>query len=135
MVDVGRYPLELSSMVLRADPSRLRVSEVAIGLARDAAALARSFRGPGAFARGDQLVRCTTSIVSNIAEGCGRGTVREFRRFLLIARGSAQEALAQLRLVDDSSAIQAGQVRSLCNRTALILKMITRLYEHPPPDR
>lgn len=122
-------------MVLRADPSRLRVSEVAFSVARDAATLAKTFRGPGAFARGDQLVRCTISIVSNIAEGCGRGTVGEFRRFLLIARGSAQEALAQLRLVDQSSATQAQHVRSLQNRTVLILKMITRLYEHPPPDK
>jgi len=51
-------------MVLRADPSRLLVSEVATTVARDAAILAKTFRGPGAFARGDQLVRATLSIVS-----------------------------------------------------------------------
>jgi four helix bundle protein len=122
-------------MVLRADPSRLLVSDVATTVARDAAALAKTFRGPGAFARGDQLVRATLSIVSNIAEGCGRGTVPEFRRFLLIARGSAQEALAQLRLVDDTNPVQATQLRSLCNRTVLILKLINRLYANPPPDK
>lgn len=122
-------------MVLRADPSRLLVSDVATTVARDAAALAKTFRGPGAFARGDQLVRATLSIVSNIAEGCGRGTVPEFRRFLLIARGSAQEALAQLRLVDDTNLVQATQLRSLCNRTVLILKLINRLYANPPPDK
>jgi len=43
-------------MVLRADPSRLLVSAVAAEVARDAARLAKTFRGPGAFARGDQLV-------------------------------------------------------------------------------
>jgi four helix bundle protein len=122
-------------MVLHADPSRLLVSEVATTVARDAATLARTFRGPGAFARGDQLVRATLSIVSNIAEGCGRGTVPEFRRFLLIARGSAQETLAQLRLVDDTNPVQATQLRSLCNRTVLILKLINRLYANPPPDK
>jgi four helix bundle protein len=122
-------------MVLRADPSRLLVSEVATAVARDAAALAKTFRGPGAFARGDQLVRATLSIVSNIAEGCGRGTVPEFRRFLLIARGSAQEALAQLRLIDATNAAQGKQLQSLRTRIALILKMISRLYSHPPPDK
>jgi four helix bundle protein len=122
-------------MVLRADPSRLLVSDVASTVARDAAALARTFRGPGAFARGDQLVRATVSIVSNTAEGCGRGTVPEFRRFLLLARGSAQETLAQLRLVDQTDRAQGSQLQSLRTRTVLILKLINRLYAHPPPDK
>ena len=121
-------------MVLRADPSRLLVSEVATAVAKDAARLAKTFRGPGAFARGDQLVSATVSIVSNIAEGCGRGTVPEFRRFLLIARGSAQETLAQLRLVEATTADQGRQLNSLRTRVVLILKMISRLYAHPPPD-
>lgn len=122
-------------MVLRADPSRLLVSQVATAVARDAARLAETFRGPGAFARGDQLVRATLSIVSNIAEACGRGTVPDFRRFLLHARGSAQEALAQLRLVEPAAPAQRSELRSLQSRTVLILKLLNRLYAHPPPDR
>jgi len=118
-------------MVLRADPSRLLVSHVAEGVAKECAALAKTFRGPGAFARGDQLVRASLSVVSNIAEGCGRGTVPDFRRFLLHARGSAQETLAQLRLIEPTSP----ELRSLQSRTVLVLKMINRLYTHPPPDR
>jgi four helix bundle protein len=121
-------------MVLRADPSRLLVSEVATTVARDAAQLAQTFRGPGAFARGDQLVRATISIVSNIAEGCGRGTVPEFRRFLLYARGSAQEVLAQLRLITPTSEPERRTVRLLRSRTVFILKLLQRLYERPPPD-
>jgi four helix bundle protein len=121
-------------MVLRADPSRLVVSEVATLVARDAATLAKTFRGPGRFARGDQLVRATLSIASNVAEGCGRGTVPEFRRFVLLARGSAQEVLAQLRLIDADTDEQRSTIRTLQSRTVLILKLLTRLYEKPPPD-
>ena len=122
-------------MVLRADPNRLLISEVATGVARDAARLAKTFRGPGAFARGDQLVRATLSIASNIAEGCGRGTVPEFRRFLLHARGSAQEVLAQLRIIEPASEAERLAVQSLHSRTVFILKLLMRLYEHPPPNR
>lgn len=122
-------------MVLRADPSRLLVSQVAEGVAKECAALARTFRGPGAFARGDQLVRASLSVVSNIAEACGRGTVPDFRRFLLHARGSAQETLAQLRLVDPTTPAQRRELGSLQSRTVFVLKLINRLYAHPPPDK
>ena len=121
-------------MILRAEPSRLLVFQVAQNIANDCAALARTFRGPGACARGDQLVRASQSVVSNIAEGCGRGSVADFRRFLLIARGSAHETLAQLRLLEPT-ADEPGLVRSLQSRTALVLKLLTRLHTHPPPDR
>src|SRR5438093_5495042 len=70
-------------MVLRANPGNLRVVQVAEIIAKGCAVLAKSFRGPGALARADQLVRASTSICLNIVEGSGRGTVPDFRRFLL----------------------------------------------------
>jgi four helix bundle protein len=80
------------------------------------------------------LVRASTSVCLNIVEGCGRGSVPDFRRFLLQARGSAQETLTLLRLVDPVDETQRKVVRSLQSSTVLILKMLTRLYEHPPPS-
>src|SRR5438093_7561728 len=122
-------------MVLHADPSRLLVVQIAEGVAKDCARLAKTFRGPGAFARGDQLVRASISIPSNIAEGCGRGSVADFRRFLLHARGSTQEILTQLRVVEPEDDAQRSIVRSLQSRATLVLKLIARLYQQPPPHR
>ena len=122
-------------MVLRAFPARLLVFQVAEGIAKDCVALARTFRGPGAYARGDQLVRASQSTVSNIAEGCGRGSVADFRRFLIMARGSANETLAQLRLLESKTDEERSSVSSLCSRTILVLKLLTRLHAHPPPDK
>jgi four helix bundle protein len=122
-------------MVLRANPARLRVAQVAEHVARQCAVLAGTFRGPGAFVRADQLVRASTSIGLNIAEGCGRGTVPDFRRFLLQARGSAQETLTLLRVIVPTDEAQRSTIRSLQSSTVLILKMLTRLHLHPPPDK
>ena len=122
-------------MTLKAHAGRLRVHALACELAADAVRLARTFRGPGSYQRGDQLVRAALSICSNIAEACGRGTVPEFRQFLLYARGSAQETVTHLRVAAALDIAQHRTISALEGRVILISKMIGRLHAHPPPDR
>lgn len=47
----------------------------------------------------DQLKRASTSIVINIAEGVGRFTKLDRRRFYIISRGSAFEVIAILQII------------------------------------
>src|SRR5437773_12111156 len=122
-------------MTLQANAGQLLVHRVASEVAKDCFALATTFRGPGAYARGDQLVRAALSICSNIAEACGRGTVPEFRQFLLYARGSAQETVTHLRVAAALDAAHARTISALEGRVIVISKMIGRLHAHPPPDR
>ncbi len=49
---------------------------------------------------GDQIRRAAVSIPSNIAEGFGRDTDKEFKHFLSIARGSLFETKTQLQLAE-----------------------------------
>jgi len=122
-------------MVLKAHAAQLRVHEVACELAADVVRLTRTFRGAGRFERGDQLVRAALSICSNIAEACGRGTVPEFRQFLMYARGSARETATQLRIAAVLDTAQHRKINALEARVILIAKMLGRLHANPPPDR
>ena len=79
-------------------------------------------------------MRAALSVSSNIAEACGRGTVPEFRQFLVYARGSAHETLSQLRIARGLDMEGAKSIRRLENRVVVILKMLGRLIERPPPE-
>jgi len=60
--------------------------------------------------------------------------VPEFRRFLLYARGSAQETATHLRVAAVLDDAHHGAIGALEGRVILISKMIGRLHAHPPPD-
>jgi four helix bundle protein len=122
-------------MVLRAHAGNLLVHEIAAEVSVGVIRQVRSFPAPERFGVGDQLIRAAVSVPANIAEGCGRGTITDFRRFLLYARGSAQEVLSLLQVARRSGLGHRGTMICLENKTALVLKMIVRLYDHPPPDR
>jgi four helix bundle protein len=53
------------------------------------------------FGMTSQLRRAATSVVSNIAEGKGRGTKRDFCHFLMQARGSLYEVETDVELARD----------------------------------
>jgi four helix bundle protein len=50
----------------------------------------------------DQMLKCLISIPSNIAEGYGRYSKKEFSRFLKISLGSCYELITQLELIRDT---------------------------------
>ncbi len=62
---------------------------------------------------GKQLIRAADSVGANIAEGSGRGTDPELRRFLRISRGSLYETKHWLRRAYSRRLLTEKQVNEL----------------------
>jgi len=80
------------------DVRSLDVWQKAMGLCVEVYGTTSDF--PASEQRGltSQMRRCAVSIPSNLAEGYGRGTRKDYRQFVLIARGSAFELETQATL-------------------------------------
>ncbi|MEZ4887935.1 MAG: four helix bundle protein [Chitinophagales bacterium] len=70
-----------------------------------------------------QIRRCVVSIPSNIAEGCGRDTDKQFVYFLDIAIGSSCELESHLYLAFDLSYIQQSDLDYYTNKINQIRRM------------
>ena len=79
------------------------------------------------YALATQMRRAAVSIVSNIAEGTGRGGEREFLRFLYIALGSATELAVQVDMAITLGFIDSQAGAILVDRTNHVLRMLNRL--------
>ena len=82
---------------------------------------------------GKQLVRAADSVGANIAEGSGRGSFQDNRRFVKIARGSLYESKHWLRRAYQRGLLSAEQVEkirplldNLCPMLNAYLKSIGR---------
>jgi len=74
-----------------------------------------------------QLNRCAVSVPSNIAEGEGRGSKKEFSHFLNIATGSLFELDAQLIIARNVAYLKNDKLEELIVYIESIVKMIYSL--------
>ena len=84
------------------------------------------------FSLANQMRRAAVSIPSNIAEGHGRQTEKDFRQFLSVAKGSVFELQTQLYICIRQQFVSredADLALSLCDE---IGKMLTKLMTSAP---
>ena len=86
-----------------------------------------SFPRDETYGLASQIRRASSSIPSNIAEGCGREGDPELARFCIIARGSATELEYQLLLARDLNLIQPRDYANLSEQTVEIKAHAHRL--------
>lgn len=71
-----------------------------------------------------QIRRCSISIPSNIAEGCGRQSAKEKVQFLYIARGSLYELETQIYLSSDQKYLSENDVELISQQIQTCKKLI-----------
>jgi four helix bundle protein len=77
----------------------------------------------------DQILRATTSISSNIAEGFERNTNKEFAHFLYIIRGSCAEVRSLLHAGIKYKQIEQGEADIIISKTKCLYYMIFKLIQ------
>jgi len=87
----------------------------------------RSFPAEERFGLTQQLRRAAVSVPSNIAEGYGRGSLRDYIRFLQMARGSLYEIETQLYLAQDMGYLEPGVAVSITDRCAECVRILQGL--------
>jgi len=75
----------------------------------------------------DQLKRSAFSIPLNIAEGIGKPTTAERRRYLAIARGSAMESSATLDVLVACGLVEAAEVAAAQAQLERIVAMLSKM--------
>ncbi len=85
----------------------------------------------------DQIRRAAISVMSNIAEGFGRRTNRDFAKFLTQARGSVAETQSHLYVALDQGYIDEQSFQQLYEKCDHISRMLQRLitYLHSTSTR
>ncbi len=76
-----------------------------------------------------QIRRAAVSISSNIVEGSQRGSDKDFKRFLYMARGSLAEVQAQLVLARDLGYITSKEFESVAQKAIEVNKLINGLMK------
>lgn len=74
-----------------------------------------------------QIRRCSVSIPSNIAEGFGRRSTKEYVRFLNVAIGSLFELQTQLEIAKDLEFLQDGAFDAIYENSREIERMLSNL--------
>lgn len=105
----------------------LQVWQRALDLACDIHRMSRALPKEETYRITSQIIRASTSIAANIAEGNGRGTRKDYAHFVSIARGSAAELETFLIIIKRLELAPLPVVEGLLNRTEEVARMLNAL--------
>ncbi|MET3732863.1 four helix bundle protein [Moheibacter stercoris] len=105
----------------------LKVWQKAIELVTETYLVTKEFPKDEIFGLVSQIRRCVISIPSNIAEGCGRKSKKEFSNFLGVSLGSSFEFETQIIISKNIGYLKEEQFLKLESEIHHIQNMIIKL--------
>lgn len=110
-----------------SDTNKLIVWQKSHKLVLEIYEITKGFPREEQFGLTSQMRRAAVSIPSNIVEGKARGSNKEYKRFLLMARGSLEEVKYQLLLARDLKYINDEQYKELLSLAKDIGRLLNGL--------
>ena len=107
----------------------LEVWKISMELAEEIYMISRKLPKEEIYGITSQLRRCAVSIPSNIAEGSGRRSAKDFIRFLNIATGSLSELETQLILCEKFKYISNVDTENANKLISRVGMMLTKLRQ------
>jgi four helix bundle protein len=112
------------------DFRKLKVWQKAHVMALDIHRVAGQIRGPKHASLRSQMTRAAMSVPTNIVEGCGQQSAREFSRFLRIALNSTSELEYHLLAARDLKVVRASDSLTLITQVIEVRKMLYGLLRY-----
>ncbi len=106
--------------------TQLDVWKLSISLCLQIYSIVKKFPGEEQGILAYQIKKSSVSIPSNIAEGAGRKSSKEYIQFLYIAKGSLAELDTQLIISSSLGLIDSETFNELDNKITRIRSMLTR---------
>ena len=113
----------------------LKIWQKAIQLSLHIYKVTENFPKREHFGLAAQIRKSAVSIASNIAEGSARHSNKEFRQFLIVARGSLAELHTQLIIADGNRYLEQGELDILQEEMNEIGRMLHGLKQSLEPAK
>ena len=91
--------------------------------------ISKSFPKEELFGITSQLRRATSSVPTNIAEGCGRESDADFRRFLIMAHSSATEVEYLIFLSAELNYVSKSEFDEFTEKVIVLRKQLRKLID------
>jgi len=107
----------------------LEVWKLSRSLVKDIYLISRQFPDFEQYCLTSHIRKTSISILSNISEGAGRRTLKDRKRFYIIARASLTELDAQLQIALDLNYFKRDEASEIENKMRSIFKLLTAMLK------